>query len=145
MATSTSAVGRLLPAISSLLRPPPAGELREYGGVALVRRKRVIDIGCGDGRMALGCAPYASEVVGVDPDPSAIRLAHAKARQLGAANVKFKVGVAQELPFADGYLDDHARFVHRVRWMVDPATRRRWDEDPWAIRRAVRHEQFERL
>ena len=105
MATSTSAVGRLLPAISSLLRPPPAGELREYGGVALVRRKRVIDIGCGDGRMALGCAPYASEVVGVDPDPSAIRLARAKARQLGAANVKFQVGVAQELPFADGYFD----------------------------------------
>src|SRR5438309_1917674 len=66
MGTSTSAVGRLLPAISSLLRPPPAGELREYGGVALVRRKRVIDVGCGDGRMALGCAPYASEVVGVD-------------------------------------------------------------------------------
>ena len=105
MGTSTSAVGRLLPAISSLLRPPPAGELREYGGVALVRRKRVIDVGCGDGRMALGCAPYASDVVGVDPDPSAIRLARAKARRLRAANVKFKVGVAQELPFADGYFD----------------------------------------
>ena len=105
MGTSTSAVGRLLPAISSLLRPPPEGELREYGGVTLVRRKRVIDIGCGDGRMALGCAPYASEVVGVDPDPSAIRLARAKARELDAANVKFKVGVAQELPFADGYFD----------------------------------------
>jgi len=43
------------------------------------------------------------------------------------------------------YLDDHARFVHRVRWMVDPAARRRWDGDPWAIRRAVRHEQLERL
>src|SRR6266550_2827157 len=37
------------------------------------------------------------------------------------------------------------RFWHRVRWRVDPATRRRWDEDPWAIRRAVRHERFERL
>ena len=105
MGTSTSAVGRLLPAISSLLRPPPEGELREYGGVSLVRRKRVIDVGCGDGRMALGCAPYASEVVGVDPDPSAIRLARAKARGLGAATVQFKVCVAQELPFPDGYLD----------------------------------------
>jgi len=105
MGTSTSAVGRLLPAISSLLRPPPEGELREYGGVSLVRRKRVIDVGCGDGRMALGCAPYASEVVGVDPDPSAIRLARAKARGLGAANVQFKVGVAQELPFPDGHFD----------------------------------------
>jgi len=105
MGTSTSAVGRLLPAISSLLRPPAVDELREYGGIGLVRRKRVIDVGCGDGRMALGCAPYASEVVGVDPDPSAIRLARAKAHQLGAANAKFKVGVAQELPFADGYFD----------------------------------------
>ncbi len=105
MVKSTSAVGRLLPAISSLLRPPSDEELREYGGVGLVRRKRVIDVGCGDGRMALGCAPYASEVVGVDPDPEAIRLARAKARQLGAANVRFKVGVAQELPFPDHHFD----------------------------------------
>lgn len=103
--TSTSAVGRLLPAISSLLRPPPEDELREYGGLGLVRRKRVIDIGCGDGRMALGCAPYASEVVGVDPDPEAIRLARGKARELGAANATFKVGVAQDLPFADRHFD----------------------------------------
>lgn len=105
MVTSTSAVGRLLPAISSLLRPPPEDELREYGGIGLVRGKRVIDVGCGDGRMALGCAPYASEVVGVDPDPEAIRLARAKARRLAAANVRFKVGVAQELPFPDEHFD----------------------------------------
>lgn len=105
MVTSTSAVGRLLPAISSLLRPPPEDELREYGGLGLVRRKRVIDVGCGDGRMALGCAPYASEVVGVDPDAEAIRLARKKARQLGAANVRFRVGVAQDLPFPDEHFD----------------------------------------
>jgi ubiquinone/menaquinone biosynthesis C-methylase UbiE len=105
MVTSASAVGRILPANSSLLRPPPQGELREYGGVGLVRRKRVIDIGCGDGRMALGCALYASEVAGIDPDPDAIRLARVKARELGVANVQFKVGVAQEVPFADEHFD----------------------------------------
>jgi hypothetical protein len=43
------------------------------------------------------------------------------------------------------YLDDHARFVHRVRWMVDQARRRPWEKDPWAIRRAVRYELFERI
>lgn len=73
--------------------------------MGLVRRKRVIDVGCGDGRMALGCGPYASEVVGVDPDPEAIRSARAKARRAGAANVRFKVGVAQELPFPDEHFD----------------------------------------
>lgn len=43
------------------------------------------------------------------------------------------------------YLDDHVRFVHRVRWVVDAARRRRWDADAWAIRRAVRYELFERI
>lgn len=105
MVTKASAVGRILPAISSLLRPPPEDELREYGGLRLVRRKRVIDVGCGDGRMALGCAPYALEVVGVDPDPEAIRLARKKVRELGVTNVQFKVGVAQDLPFPDEHFD----------------------------------------
>jgi ubiquinone/menaquinone biosynthesis C-methylase UbiE len=104
MLTGTG-VGRTFPALSSQLRPLPTIELREYGGPGLVRRKRIIDVGCGDGRMALGCAPYAAEVVGVDPDPDAIRSARARARELGTTNVEFKVGVAQELPFRDGHFD----------------------------------------
>ena len=51
----------------------------------------------------------------------------------------------EDRPTMQRYLDDHARFVHRVRWKVDAATRRRWESDPWAIRRAVRHEVFERI
>jgi hypothetical protein len=51
----------------------------------------------------------------------------------------------EDRPAMQAYLDDHARFVHRVRWMADPATRRRWDGDPFAIRRAVRYELFERI
>jgi ubiquinone/menaquinone biosynthesis C-methylase UbiE len=98
--TASSAVGRLLPAYSSQLRPRAEDELREYGGIRLISRKCVIDIGCGDGRMAFGCARYASEVYGVDPDPEAIRAGRVKAHEFGAANTHFKVGVAQELPFA---------------------------------------------
>ena len=51
----------------------------------------------------------------------------------------------EDRPAMQGYLGDHARFVHRVRWKVDPAKRRRWERDPWAIRRAVRYEVFERI
>jgi ubiquinone/menaquinone biosynthesis C-methylase UbiE len=71
----------------------------------LVQGKRVIDIGCGDGRMALACASYAVEVVGVDPDAEAIRRARTKARALAVTTARFEVGVAQELPFADGHFD----------------------------------------
>jgi len=42
------------------------------------------------------------------------------------------------------YLEDHARFTHRVRWMLDRARRRRWEADPWAIRRGVRYQIYER-
>jgi hypothetical protein len=51
----------------------------------------------------------------------------------------------EDLAGLQGYLDDHLRFVHRVRWKVDPATRRRLGGDAFAIRRAVRYEVFERI
>ena len=43
------------------------------------------------------------------------------------------------------YLSEHLRFAHRANWTVDAATRRRYGDDPFAIRRAVRYELFERL
>ena len=51
----------------------------------------------------------------------------------------------EDRPSMQRYLSDHARFVHRARWLVDASKRRKWEEDPWAIRRAVRYEVFERI
>lgn len=42
------------------------------------------------------------------------------------------------------YLSEHLRFVHRARWVVDAATRRRHAHEPFVIRRAVRYELLER-
>jgi ubiquinone/menaquinone biosynthesis C-methylase UbiE len=88
-------------ACSSTLRPNPLDELREWGGARLVRRKRVLDLGCGDGRFALGIAPYASGIEGLDPDPEAIAAAKNAARKGGVRNVRFRVGAAQQLPYPD--------------------------------------------
>lgn len=49
------------------------------------------------------------------------------------------------VPFADlaafrTYLREHQRFVHRVEWLVDEATRRRFANDRFAVRRAVRYD-----
>jgi hypothetical protein len=41
------------------------------------------------------------------------------------------------------YLSEHLRFVHRARWVVDSATRKRYSNDPFVIRRAVRYEILE--
>ena len=43
------------------------------------------------------------------------------------------------------YLREHLRFVHRARWIVDIATRRRYASEPFVIRRAVRYELLERV
>jgi ubiquinone/menaquinone biosynthesis C-methylase UbiE len=98
-------VGRHIPALSSTLRPRPLDELRAWGGGPLVRRKRVLDLGCGDGRFALGVAALASTVDGLDPDDEAILAAKKAARKSGVRNVRFRVGAAQRLPYPDGAFD----------------------------------------
>jgi hypothetical protein len=42
------------------------------------------------------------------------------------------------------YLREHLRFVHRARWTVDAATRRRIKDERFSIRRAVRYELLKR-
>src|SRR3979490_2572992 len=92
-------VGQHVPAFSSALRPRPSDELAAWGGPALVRGKRVLDLGCGDGRLALGVAPFATRVEGIDPDPEAIAAAKSNARKAGVRNVRFAARAAQHLPF----------------------------------------------
>ena len=98
-------LGRHVPAQSSTLRPRPHDELREWGGSALVRGKRVLDLGCGDGRLALGVATFATRVEGLDPDPEAIAAARRNARKAGVRNVRFAAGAAQRLPYPDAAFD----------------------------------------
>jgi ubiquinone/menaquinone biosynthesis C-methylase UbiE len=98
-------VGRHVPALSSALRPRPDDELRAWGGRPLVRGKRVLDVGCGDGRFTLGVAPFATSFDGIDPDAESIAAAKRNARSLGLRNVRFTASAAQHLPFADASFD----------------------------------------
>lgn len=105
MNKSAPNVGKRLPAMSSTLRPDPIDELAEWGGDHLVRGKRVLDLGCGDGRFALALAPLAAAVEGLDQDSESIASAKAKARRSALPNVRFSVGAAQRLPYEDGAFD----------------------------------------
>ncbi len=70
--------------------------------LTLAHGRDVLDVGCGDGLLAQRLAPFSRSVVGIDPDPSAIR--RARARLAGVDGVSIV-----ETTLAD-FVSDNARF-----------------------------------
>lgn len=88
----------------------------------LRRGMRLLDVGCGPGTITVGLAAAVApgEVVGIDREPSQIEQARALAGELGVTNVRFKLGRAEEIPFADESFD--AAFEHTLlEHVADPA------------------------
>ncbi|MDQ3701746.1 MAG: class I SAM-dependent methyltransferase, partial [Chloroflexota bacterium] len=75
---------------------------------------RVLDVGCGPGSITLGLAAAVSpaEVIGLDVEPGVIARAREAAVARGAGNVRFEVGSAYDLPYAEGSFD--AVFAHTL-------------------------------
>ena len=81
---------------------------------------RVLDLGCGPGFLAVALAPYAAEVVGIDPEPAMLEQAVTFAGQRGA-RVKFEQGSSYALgaQFGEFRLVTMGRSFH---WMDRAAT-----------------------
>lgn len=65
---------------------------------------RVVDLGCGDGALALEIARFARSVVGVDRDAAALRRARARAAESGG-RVTFRSADIAALPLETGTFD----------------------------------------
>ncbi len=65
------------------------------------RRARILDVGCGTGRLARGLAERGARVWGVDPADAMLD----RARAVRARNVVFARAAAEALPFPDGSFD----------------------------------------
>src|SRR3954453_22338591 len=67
-----------------------------------LRGRRVLDVGCGTGRLArLLVESYGCKVWGVDPEPKMIEVA----RERVLPGVGLKIGRAEDLPFKDGWFE----------------------------------------
>jgi ubiquinone/menaquinone biosynthesis C-methylase UbiE len=74
-----------------------------------LRGRRVLDCGCGTGRLSQALAESeASKVWGVDPEPEMLRVAAGNVQ----ASVGLRAGRAEDLPFRDGW------FERAVMWLV---------------------------
>lgn len=68
-----------------------------------VRCRRVLEVGCGTGRLARAIADRGTAVTAVDASPEMIRLA--RNRSSGAASIEFACGDFSDLPFDPGSYD----------------------------------------
>ena len=84
---------------------PERNEVRALKQVANWRGKRVLEIGCGRGRLTRRLARLGAQVQAIDPDPGLIRLARQGLPPSFASRVRFHVGKAARLKYPSNAFD----------------------------------------
>jgi ubiquinone biosynthesis O-methyltransferase len=84
-----------------------------------VTGKQVLDVGCGDGMLAVELAIRGAQVTGIDASETMIRAARERARREDA-DVPFEVAAAQRLPFPEARFDRVTAIT--ILCFVDDAT-----------------------
>ena len=69
------------------------------------RNKRVIEIGCGDGRLSLRLAQLGALVYAFDPDAKRIRVARSNLPSQFTEKIRYQVGQAESLNYATQSFD----------------------------------------
>lgn len=69
----------------SIEEDPEGHEVAALGALVSFASARVLEIGCGDGRLTRRYAPFAASVLAIDPDADAIALL---ARELPAVDAR---------------------------------------------------------
>jgi ubiquinone/menaquinone biosynthesis C-methylase UbiE len=78
--------------------PPDGMEIRLIEHFTSLKGRRVLEVGCGDGRLTFQYAQTAAQVLAFDPDRASIEEALDQQATLGVPNVAFRVGSIEHLP-----------------------------------------------
>jgi 2-polyprenyl-3-methyl-5-hydroxy-6-metoxy-1,4-benzoquinol methylase len=81
----------------SCVKDPEGAEARVLGQTADFTGARVLEIGCGDGRLTWLYAPRARSVLGIDPEDEQIAIARTNTPPDLADRVEFEVREAEDL------------------------------------------------
>ncbi len=85
----------------------PAGkEIRALQDITDWKDKRLLEIGCGDGRLTLRLAAFEpASIEAIDPDPKRIRAARRNLPKEESGRIHFHVGHAEKLRYPDAAFD----------------------------------------
>ena len=108
-------LARLLGYDEAWLRNVPEPSIASFAGTGnpfavgrIQAGEHVVDVGCGGGIDTLIAASMTGSlgrVIGVDMTPEMLARARASAAAIGAENVEFREGHAEELPVESGWVD----------------------------------------
>lgn len=84
---------------------PEQNEVHALERVTNWRRERVLEIGCGDGRLTLRLARLGAFVHAIDPDAKLIRTARRNLPSRFAKHIRYHVGQAEHLNYANESFD----------------------------------------
>jgi trans-aconitate 2-methyltransferase len=84
-------------------------------GLSFTRRERVLDVGCGDGRITAAIARQlsAGSVLGIDPSPRMVEAA----RGVASARARFEIGDVVGMRFRDEF--DAVVSFNALHWVAD--------------------------
>jgi SAM-dependent methyltransferase len=98
--------GKQAAAYAALIRRNPDPGLAQLLETARpAAQARVLDVGCGTGRIAVALAGVVGHVTGVDLTPAMLDQARATQAEAGVANVDWRQADVTALPFADDAFD----------------------------------------
>ncbi len=89
----------------SLQRDPEGFEKKVLHKFAELSNKRVLEVGCGEGRLTFKYAAAPSLTVGFDPDLDALRIARADMPYNLQTQVQFANASASHIPFSKETFD----------------------------------------
>jgi 2-polyprenyl-3-methyl-5-hydroxy-6-metoxy-1,4-benzoquinol methylase len=88
-----------------LVVDPEGVELATIRELVDLRGLRVVDVGCGDGRLSFALAREGADVFAFDPDEEAIATARTETPEALSTRVRFEVAHARELDLPRGEFD----------------------------------------
>ena len=88
-----------------LQRDPEGLEQKTLHALVDLNDKRVLEVGCGEGRLTFKYAAASSLTVGFDPDHDALRIARADSPHAMQKHVHFTGASASHIPFTKETFD----------------------------------------
>lgn len=89
----------------TLQKDPEGFEKKRLDSIVALNGKRVLEIGCGEGRLTWKYASASSLTIGFDPDHSALRVARADSPHDLRDKVRFACASANHIPFSKETFD----------------------------------------